>query len=159
VSSGSPLETEALEAFRTAQKITRGVRRLLATAGYSSVCELVLPNGRRADVVGMSGSGGILIVEVKSSAADFRADSKWPEYLSYCDQFYFALAPDGPVDLIPADVGLILADPYSGEFVRNAPHNPMVGARRRPILLAFARHAANQLHALQDNQFKGAYSL
>lgn len=132
---------------------------MLATAGYSSVCELVLPNGRRADIVGMSGSGSILIVEVKSSAADFRADSKWPEYLSYCDQFYFALAADGPVDLIPADVGLILADSYSGEFVRNAPHSPMAGARRRSILLYFARHAANQLHALQDSQFKGAYSL
>lgn len=159
MSLGSNLETEALEAGQAAQRITRGTRRLLATTGYSSVCELVLPNGRRADIVGMSGSGSIIIVEVKSSAADFRADTKWPEYLGYCDQFYFALAADGPVDLIPADVGLILADPYSGEFVRNAPHIPVVGPRRRPILLSFARHAANQLLALQDNQFKGAYSL
>ena len=84
MSPGSLLETEALEACRAAERITCGVRRLLATTGYSSVCELVLPNGRRADIVGMSGSGRVIIVEVKSSAADFRADTKWPEYVGYC---------------------------------------------------------------------------
>jgi len=157
VSPGSLLETEALEACRAAERITRGVRRLLATTGYSSVCELVLPNGRRADIVGMSGSGRVIIVEVKSSAADFRADTKWPEYVGYCDQFYFALAVDGPVELIPSGVGLIFADAYSGEFARDAPHNPMPGAQRRPLLLSFARHAADRLHALQDCRFKGVY--
>ncbi len=164
MSPGSLLETEALmaealKACRAAERITRGVRRLLATTGYSSVCELVLPNGRRADIVGMSDSGRVIIVEVKSSAADFRADTKWPEYVGYCDQFYFALATTGPIELIPSGVGLIFADAYSGEFARDAPHNPMAGARRRPMLLSFARHAAHQLHSLQDGQFKGAYSI
>lgn len=151
--------TEPLKTCRASEKITRGVRRLLATSGYSTVCELVLPNGRRADVVGISPTGRVIIVEIKTSAADFRADTKWPEYLCYCDQFYFALAEDGPIELIPADVGLILADLYSGEIVRVAPHQLMAGARRRPVLLSFARHAAHQLHTLQDSQFKGAYSL
>lgn len=156
---GSSLESEALESCRTSERITRGVRRLLASAGSSTVCELVLPNGRRADVVAVSASGHVTIVEVKSSAADFRADTKWPDYLSYCDLFYFALAANGPIDLIPTDVGLILADAYGGEFVRPALHVSMLGPRRRAVLLSFARHAADQLHALQDSKFRGPCSL
>ncbi len=156
---GSSPDSEALKSCRTSERVTKGVRRLLASAGNSTVRKLVLPNGRRADVVGISASGQVTIVEVKSSAADFRADTKWPDYLSHCDLFYFALAANGPVDLIPADVGLILADAYGGEFVRLALHAPVPGPRRRAVLLSFARHAANQVHALQDSQFKSAYSL
>ncbi len=66
---------------RMAARLCRGVRRLLRTAGYASVSEFPLANGRRADVFGVSRSGDIVIVEVKSSIADFRADRKWPDYL------------------------------------------------------------------------------
>lgn len=145
-------ESGALEACRVSQKITRGVRRLLASTGNATVCELTLPNGRRADIVALSASGRVTIIEVKSSAADFRTDMKWPEYLDYCDRFYFALAPDGPANLIPVDVGLILADAYGGDFVRHAPDIAMAGPRRRSVLISFARHAAHQLHATQDSE-------
>jgi hypothetical protein len=137
---------------RVAAAVLRGVRRLLGAMGYSSVCELSLPNGSRADVAAISGSGQILIVEIKSSAADFRSDQKWPEYRDYCDQLYFAVAPEGPIELIPNDTGLIVADSYFGELVRTAPRAAVIPARRRAVLLAFACHAADRLHAIQDPQ-------
>jgi hypothetical protein len=131
-------------------KIARGTRRLIRTLGYSSVCELTLPNGRRADIAAISNAGRVMIVEIKSSVADFRSDSKWREYTNYCDQLFFAVAPEGPVDLIPGDVGLIVADSYFAEVLRMSPENAMPSARRRAVLLAFARHAADHLLALQD---------
>lgn len=154
MASGSHLPDCTQETQRTAERITRGARRLIAALGYSSVCELSLPNGRRADVVGVSHSGEIIILEVKSCLADYLADNKWSEYQSYCDRFFFALAPDGPCERIPDDIGLIVADGYSGEVIREAPVTTLNGARRRAILLAFARHAADRLHMLQDQNKK-----
>lgn len=139
----------------TSSRIIRGTRRLVSALGFSSVCELALPNGRRADMVAISASGHIVIVEVKSCAADFRSDHKWRDYVDYCDQLYFALAPDGPIDLIPHDAGLIVADAYSAEFLREPPRLPVAPARRRAMLLAFARHAADRLLALQDSHSHG----
>lgn len=45
---------------------------------------------RRVDIIGNKISGQIVIVEVKSSVADFRNDTKFHEYLPYCDRFYLA---------------------------------------------------------------------
>jgi hypothetical protein len=139
-----------IEARAIASTITRGARRLISSLGFSSVCEMVLPNGRRADVVGLSSSGEIIILEVKSCLADYLADNKWGEYKPYCDRFFFAVAQDGPSERIPQDAGLIIADAYSAEIVRSAPVSLLSAARRRAILLAFARHAADRLHLLQD---------
>lgn len=148
LSSHDSPECERAEA--AAAGITRGARRLLSAMGYSSVSEFVLPNGRRADIAAISAAGQVVIVEVKSSAADFRADHKWQDYLEYCDEFYFAVAPDGPIALMPESAGLIIADSYAGEFMRTAPTNAIHAARRRVILLTLARHAADRLHGLQD---------
>lgn len=138
------------EGRHVASAITRGARRLIASLGFSSVCEMTLPNGRRADVVGVSASGEIIILEVKSCLADYLSDSKWGEYQPYCDRFFFALKQDGPYERIPTDAGLIVADGYSAEIVRDAPATPLSSARRRTLLLTFARHAADRLHLLQD---------
>ena len=58
----------------SALQIARGVRRLLRAKGFSSVTELPLIDGRRADIVAVNGDGEVLIVEIKSSPADLRAD-------------------------------------------------------------------------------------
>ena len=133
--------------------IARGTRRLLWTRGFASVTELPLPNGRRADVVGLSDKGEIWIVEVKSSVIDFRVDQKWPEYREYCDRLLFAVAPGFPVDILPADTGLVIADQWGGDLARDAPHHPLAGARRKSMLLRYARFAAVRLHALADPDF------
>ncbi len=83
------------------REVCRGVCRLLRDLGYACIAELPLPNGRRADVVGLSQSGEFWIVEVKSNVEDFRADHKWPEYRDFSDALFFAVAPGFPLDLLP----------------------------------------------------------
>ncbi len=133
-----------------APDIARGVSRLLLDMGYSPLCEVTINTGRRIDVVGLNKAGEIIFVEIKSGLPDFRADEKWPEYLDYCDRFYFAVMEDFPVDVIPENVGLIIADRYGGAIVRDAPEQPAHGSRRRAVLLRFARTAAKRLIGTEE---------
>ena len=128
-----------------AREILRGVRRVLKAYGFESLAEVVLANGRRADVMALDARGEIWIVEIKSSIADFRSDHKWPEYRDYCDRLLFAVAPEFPSEILPPDTGLILADRYDGEIVRPAPEAKLTAARRKAVTLAFARVAAARL--------------
>lgn len=133
-----------------ALEIERGVTRLLLARGIVALAELPLPDGRRADVAGLSGDGTITIVEIKSSAADFHADHKWQEYRAYCDVLYFAVALSFPVAILPAGTGLILADRYGGDIARPAPLHPLAAARRKAMTLRFARAAATRLICVRD---------
>ena len=107
----------------TALSVARGTRRLLRRLNYSTITELPLLSGRRADIVALATDAKIIIVEIKSSVADFRADTKWREYRAHCDRFYFAIPESVPVDIMPEDAGLILADAYGGDIVRQAPEH------------------------------------
>ena len=133
-----------------ARDIARGVCRVLAQHAIVCLPELPLANGLRADLAGLADSGDILIVEVKSSLADFRADLKWPGYREFCDRLYFAVAPDFPRDVLPAETGLIIADRFAGEIAREAPEHRLAGARRKAMTLRFARAAAARLHGICD---------
>ena len=133
-----------------AAAIARGVRRLLWSSGLTSVTELVLSNGRRADIAALSPKGDIWIVEIKSSVADFRADSKWPDYRDHCDRLFFAVDAHFPTDLLPEDTGLLIADQYGAQLAREAPLIALSGARRKAVMLRFARAAAWRLQALAD---------
>ena len=134
----------------TAVKIARGVRRLLKARGFSSVTELPLIDGRRADVVAVNGEGEVLIVEIKSSAADVRADRKWRDYAACCDRLYFAISEATPVEIVPPEAGLIVADAFGAEILREPDHRRMAPASRRAVLLRFAQAAADRLHRLAD---------
>lgn len=133
-----------------ATTIIRGIFRLFTQLDYRALVEMPLANGRRADVVAVDRRGGIVLVEVKSSLADYRADSKWTTYLDYTDRFYFAVAPDFPVAALPVDTGLIVADAYEAAILRPAPQRPIAAPRRKAMLLAFARIAAGRLSGLID---------
>jgi len=130
--------------------ITRGVRRAFAAAGLVSVTEFSLKTGRRADILALDPKGLITIVEVKSGPADFRADRKWPDYEAFCDRFYFAVGPDFPVELLPEDRGLIVADAWDAMVVREGPVAALPAARRKAVLLRFAHAAAGRLHRIED---------
>jgi hypothetical protein len=134
----------------TALMIARGVRRLLRARGFSSLTELALTDGRRADIAAVNREGEVLIVEVKSCAADVRADRKWRDYAACCDRLYFAISEQTPAALTPFEAGLILADPYGAEIVREAQLQRMAPASRRALLLRFALAAADRLHRLAD---------
>jgi hypothetical protein len=133
-----------------AERLTRGVRRALAERGYRSLTEFRLRCGRRADVLAVNDSGEVVIVEVKSGPADFRADQKWPDYQSWCDAFYFAVAADFPADLIPVDCGLMVADEFGALVVREAPVTRLNPARRRSLILAVALTVSRRLHRIED---------
>jgi len=130
--------------------IARGAARLLVDLGNAVVFELPLGTGRRVDVAGLDRGGAITVVEVKSSLADFRADAKWPEYLDHCDAFYFGVGADFPLDRLPDNVGVIVADAYHGAVVRPAAPRSLPAARRRALLVRFARTAAGRLHGMLD---------
>lgn len=128
-----------------AARIARGVGRVLKGMGFYSLTEMTLANYRRADVCGLGQKGEIVIVEVKSSVADFRSDQKWPEYLPYCDKFYFAVGHDFPKDLIPEAAGLIVADGFGGAVLREPETHKLAAARRKAVTLRFARKASQRL--------------
>jgi len=132
----------ALSRPETTQAVTRGAARLLAALGYAPLAEVTLPNGRRADLMALGRRGEIFIVEVKSSLEDFRTDLKWGEYRPYCDAFAFAVGPEFPQQILPEEPGLIVADAFGGEMLREAAPVPLAGARRKALTLAFARLAA-----------------
>jgi hypothetical protein len=129
----------------TTALLARGVTRLLADHGLACVLEVPLANGRRADVMGLTANGEIWIVETKSCLQDFACDGKWPDYIDYCDRFFFGVTEEFPRDLIPDEVGLIVADGFGGAILRDCPPRPLVGARRKAVTLLFARLAAQRL--------------
>ena len=125
--------------------LARGVARLLWNHGLAPLLEVPLANGRRADLMGLAPGGEIWIVETKSCVEDFTVDQKWPDYRDYCDRFFFAVTAEFPHELIPGDVGLMVADQFGGAIVREAPLASLAGARRKAVTLLFARLAAQRL--------------
>ena len=150
MADGQNLEREIAPTNSRASEIARGTLRLLAGHGYYGVTEMTLANNRRADIAAVSQAGEIAIVEIKSSVADFRSDAKWQDYMPFCDRFYFAVMADFPHDLIPEDVGLIVADGFGGAVIREAPVAKLAGARRKAVTLKFARLAACRLQMVND---------
>ena len=138
-----------------AGEIVRGTRRLLGGLGFFGVTEMSLANNRRADIAAVGPSGEIWMVEVKSSIADFRSDSKWPEYMPFCDQLYFAV----PQELIPDETGLIVADAFGGAVIRDAPEDRLPAARRKAVTLRMARLAAMRLTQTADIGWTAAPAL
>lgn len=131
----------------TTALLARGVTRMLMDHGLAPILEVPLANGRRADVMALTPNGEIWIVETKSCLADYACDEKWPEYLEYCDRFFFGVTEAFPRDLIPDDAGLIVADGFGGAILRESVARPLVAARRKAVTLLFARIAAHRLAA------------
>ena len=126
----------------TTSAVTRGAARLFVALGYAPLAEVMLPNGRRADIMALGPRGEIAIAEVKSSLEDYRTDRKWGEYAPYCEAFFFAVAPHFPRAILPEGPGQIVADGFGGAVVVEAPLFPLAPARRKALTLAFARLAA-----------------
>lgn len=128
-----------------ARQVARGVGLLLRDLDADCLFEFTLRTGRRVDAIGLDRSGAFIIVEIKSSVADFRSDVKWREYAQFCDRFYFAVPMEFPAEILPEECGLIRADGYGGAIHREAPLAAMNAARRRALTLRFARAAATRL--------------
>ncbi len=130
--------------------IARGLTRSFTAHGLVSLPEFTLRSGRRADLFCLDAKSRITIVEIKSSVEDFRTDQKWPDYLDYCDYFYFAVPQSFPQELIPEDQGLMVADGYGATVIRESAELTLNAARRRALVLQFAQLAAQRLQSLID---------
>jgi hypothetical protein len=146
--AGIPPINEAL----TAALLARGVCRALDQLGYASLLEFPLANGRRADILALGRGGDLVIVEIKSSVADFRSDRKWAEYRDFADRFYFAIPNTFPAALIPEECGLIVADAFAASLIRDGRSISLASARRRALTLRFALAAAARLRRHLDPQ-------
>lgn len=130
--------------------IARGTGRHLRALGRAVIAELPLADGRRADLMALCPRGTITIIEVKSCLADFRADGKWEDYRQWCDHFYFAVDRGFPLEHIPDECGLIVADRFDAEALRQPAEHRLAAARRKAVTLRFARCAALRLHGADD---------
>jgi hypothetical protein len=138
-----------------AAEVARGVTRLFCRQDLFAVCEMPLPNGRRADLMAIDAKGSFTIVEIKVAKSDLVNDGKWLDYLDYCDRFYWAVPPHLAAILeeeryLPGEAGLIVADRYDAAVIREAAHRALAPARRKAELLRFARRAARRLAAEVD---------
>ena len=158
--SASPHDCFA-EAPPQARDVARGVTRLFFRQDLFAMCEVPLPNGRRADMMAVDAKGGLTIVEIKVSRADLRGDAKWPDYLDYCDRFYWAVPGGFALDLFdtpafrPKVAGLIVADRYDAAVLREPALRPLAPARRKAETLRFARRAARRLVSDIDPELSG----
>ena len=144
-----------IDAPPIAAEVARGVTRLFCRHDLFAMCEVPLPNGRRADMMAIDARGGLTIVEIKVAKADLVGDGKWLDYLDYCDRFYWAVPPTRAAicegeQFLPGEAGLIVADRYDAAIAREAAHRPLAGARRKAEVLHFARRAARRLAAQID---------
>jgi hypothetical protein len=134
-----------------AQDVARGVTRLFYRQDMFALCEVPLPNGRRADMMAVDAAGMLTIVEIKVSRSDLLGDRKWPEYLDYCDRFFWAVPQGFNLDPLeedcfePALCGLLVADRYDAAIVREPAVRKLSPARRKAETLRFARRAARRL--------------
>ncbi len=116
----------ALAEKLVAGDVARGVSRLFLRHDLLSIAEVPLGNGRRVDLFALSPKGLVTIVEIKVSKADLLGDAKWPEYLDYCDRFFWAVPQGFDVSLLdrpamlPERTGLIVADRYDAAILREA---------------------------------------
>lgn len=132
--------------------VTRGAARMFEDLGQAVVTELRLATGRRADIMALAGDGTVTVVEVKSGLSDFASDRKWEDYAEFCDCFFFAVSAEFPLDRLPdADVcGLIVADAWGAEILREAPVSRLSPARRKAVTLRFAATSARRLRGIED---------
>ena len=140
----------AQPAGAAAARLARGTCRTLAQLGYASLMEVPLGDGGRADILALGRSGDLIIIEIKTSVADFRADRKWVRYRDFADRLYFSVSDGFPAVLIPEECGLIVADGFGAAILREGVTTPLSAARRRAMTLRFARTAANRLRRALD---------
>ena len=151
----SPIPDCFLDQPPVAGEVARGVTRLFCRRDWFAMCEVPLPNGRRADLMAIDPKGQLTIVEIKVSKADLVNDGKWRDYLDYCDRFFWAVPESLCVLLeqehfLPGEAGLLVADRYDAVILREAVDRPLAAARRRAETLRFARRAARRLSAQID---------
>lgn len=154
--SPSPQSDSLPPTALTAGDVARGIGRLFARNGIWCLSEVPIRNGRRADLMGIDAKGLVVIVEIKVARADLLGDAKWPDYLDFCDRFFWGLPPGldrSPLEseaYRPGTCGVIVADGYDAEILRPAALAPLAAARRKVEVERLARIAMRRHTGLID---------
>lgn len=147
---------QAMITGHKAADVARGIARLFARNDIWCLPEVSLKNGRRADLMGIDAKGLVVIVEIKVARADLLGDTKWPDYLDFCDRFFWGVPPGldrAPLNseaYQPDETGVIVADGYDAEIVRQAALTRLAPARRKAQVERLARLAMRRHTALID---------
>ena len=160
--ASSPIPDCFVDGPPIAAEVARGVTRLFCRHDLFAMCEVPLPNGRRADLMAIGAKGELTIVEIKVAKADLLGDQKWTDYLDYCDRFFWAV-PQALASLLddarflPDHAGLLVADRYDAAVMREPSTRLLAPARRKAETLRFARRAARRLSAQIDPSLGEAF--
>ncbi|MFZ8869463.1 MAG: MmcB family DNA repair protein [Paracoccaceae bacterium] len=136
------MDLQPQKKLTTGQLLARGMARHLAGLGFVSLEEFPPIKGLRVDLLALGRKSEIWIIECKSSREDFMSDEKWQNYLPWCDQYFWAVPTDFPVDILPEQTGVFWADGYDAELMRDAPISTLSPARRKSIIHRLARRLA-----------------
>ena len=126
-----------------AKRIFAAVMRYYTERGFACLPEFTLKTNRRPDITCLGKDGQIIMIEVKSSVADFKSDHKWPDYREWADAFYFAVGDDFPHEILPDETqcGIIITDGFDCHELRQAPLEKLAAARRNHLIRRLARTA------------------
>ena len=117
--------------------------------GDDTLSEFTLKTGRRVDLIALSRSQHITIVEVKSFLTDFSSDKKWQNYPNWAGQFYFAVAENFLVECLADEMRcrILITDGFDTNILREVPLHKLTAQRRTHLIRRLAFAAMTRLSA------------
>ena len=134
-----------IEKFINTKRITDAIARSYYEQGNGVLREFKLKIKRRVDLVTINDKGWITIIEIKSSVADFRNDKKWNEYIEWADQFYFGVAHNFPIEILPKEHGIITTDGFDMHEAQPSPVQKLDGSRRKTLFRKLAKASMRRI--------------
>ena len=134
-----------IDEFLNTQRITDAIARSYFGQGDGVLREFKLKNRRRVDLVTINDKGWIIIIEIKSSPKDFLSDKKWREYIDWADQFYFGVAHNFPIGILPKEHGIIITDGFDVYQAQPSPVQKLNGSRRNNLIRKMAKASMRRI--------------
>ena len=134
-----------IDEFVSTQRITDAIARSYYVQGDGVLREFKLKNRRRVDLVITNDKGWIIIIEIKSSPKDFLSDKKWREYIDWADQFYFGVAHNFPIGILPKEHGIITTDGFDVYQAQPSPVQKLNGSRRNNLIRKMAKASMRRI--------------
>ena len=134
-----------IDEFLSTQRITDAIARSYYGQGDGVLREFKLKNRRRVDLVITNDKGWIIIIEIKSSPEDFLSDKKWSEYIDWADQFYFGVAHNFPIGILPKEHGIITTDGFDVYQAQPSPVQKLNGSRRNNLIRKMAKASMRRI--------------
>ena len=134
-----------IDEFLNTQRITDAIARSYFGQGDGVLREFKLKNRRRVDLVTINDKGWITIIEIKSSPEDFLSDKKWDEYIDWADQFYFGVAHNFPISILPKEHGIITTDGFDVYQAQPSPIHKLNGSRRNNLICKMAKASMRRI--------------